>query len=73
MRGCPKCKELSEELGMLIVTYWDSVDNNKLIAVGHSAKPNAENLEHTTKAAMLEARRVLEDHMTDAHPHLAAN
>jgi hypothetical protein len=73
IRGCPRCKLLSEDLGTLIVKYWTAVDNNKLIAVGHSDKANAENLEHTTRTAMEDARKVLEDHMKSAHPHIAVN
>ena len=73
MRGCPRCKLLSEDLGKLIVKYWAAVDDNKRIAVGHSDKPDAETMECTTRTAMEDARKVLEDHMKSAHPHIAAN
>jgi hypothetical protein len=64
---------LSEDLGTLIVKYWTAVDDNKRIAVGHPDKPDAETMERTTRTAMLDARKNLEDHMKRAHPHAGAN
>jgi hypothetical protein len=49
MRGCPRCKLLSEDLGTLIVKYWTAVDDNKRIAVGHPDKPDAETMEHSCR------------------------
>lgn len=73
MRGCPKCKELSEDLEKLIIKYWVAVDNNKELVATHADKPDAETMECTTRAAMEDARKVLEDHMKSAHPHIAVN
>ena len=73
MRGCPKCKELTEDLETLIIKYRDAVDDNKQLAATHAGKPDAETMERTTKAAMLDARKALEDHMKSAHSHIAAN
>jgi hypothetical protein len=71
MRGCPRCKELSESLEKLVVSYWVAVDNNKRLVATHADKPNAEMAERTAKIGMQDARKVLEDHMKGAHPHLA--
>jgi hypothetical protein len=73
MRGCPKCKELSESLEKLIIKYWVAVDNNKQLAPTHVDKPDAETMERKTRTTMEDARKVLEDHMKGAHPQIAAN
>jgi hypothetical protein len=68
MRGCPRCKELSESLEKLIVKYWVAVDNNKGLVATHADKPDAEMMEPTTKAAMEDDRTVLEDHIEGRAP-----
>lgn len=71
MRGCPSCRELSEDLEKLIVKYWAAVDHNQNLDATHPDKPDAEVTERTTKTVMEDARKVLEDHMKSAHLHLA--
>ena len=71
MRGCPRCAELGEYLEKLTVKYWIAVEHNKGLSATHSDKPDAEMMERATKTAMENARKLLEDHMKGAHPHLA--
>jgi hypothetical protein len=73
MHGCPRCKELSESLEKLVVKYWVAVDNNKRLAATDPDKPDAEMVEHATRTAMEDARKVLEDHMKGAHPHVVGS
>ena len=70
MRGCPRCKELDEDLEKLVVKYWVAVDDNQRLAATHTDKPNAETVERTARSAMEYARKALEDHKRSAHPHL---
>jgi len=73
MRGCPRCKELSEYLEKLVVNYWAAVDNNQRLAATHADKPNAEMAERTARTAMEDVRNALEDHKKAAHPHIVGN
>jgi hypothetical protein len=73
MRGCPRCKELSEDLEKLVVNYWVAVDDNQRLTATHPSKPNAETAERTARTAMEDARKVLEDHMKGAHPHIVVS
>jgi hypothetical protein len=73
MRGCPRCKELSECLEKLVVNYWAAVDDNQRLDATHADKPNAEMAENTARTAMEDARKVLEDHMKGAHLHIAGS
>jgi hypothetical protein len=70
MRGCPRCKELDEDLEKLVLTYWVAVDDNRLLTATHADKPNAEMAERTAGSGMEDARRALEDHKKGAHPHI---
>ena len=70
MLGCPRCKELDEDLEKLVVNYWVAADNNQRLAATHAEKPNAEIAERTARSAMEDARKALQDHKKDAHPHL---
>lgn len=66
----PRCKELDEELEKLVVNYWGVVDDNQGLAATNADKPNAEIAERTARSAMEGARKALEDHKKDAHPHI---
>jgi hypothetical protein len=71
MHGCPRCKELGASLEKLVVRYSVAIDINKNLAASDPNKANADGLERAAKTAMEEARKLLEDHMKGAHPHLA--
>ena len=68
--GCPRCKELNEDLEKLIVKYCATVDHNRGLVATHPNKTIAETIERIARMTMEDARQALVDHRKKAHPQL---